>query len=152
MATRYKIKIADNEELRIEIDKLYEQASQIELAQWAIHCAKHVLTFSDAEIPDISIVENGFKTNELWQAGEASVHMVRQAGFKIHKAARECGSETVKNAIRTCGHAVGTGHMREHAMVCSDYAVKTVQLVFPDNMERITAERQWQLNALKQFK
>jgi hypothetical protein len=41
-------------------------------------------------------------------------------------------------ANRTVGHAVRVGHMREHAMVCSDYAIKTIQIAFPENIEKIT--------------
>jgi hypothetical protein len=40
--------------------------------------------------------------------------------------------------------------MREHAKVCSDYAIKTIQIAFPENIEKITEERQLQLNEIKQ--
>ena len=149
MATKPKIKIVDNSNLRLEIDKLYEQTNQIDLAKWAINCAKHILLFSESEKFDTTPIKNGFKINELWQIGKASVHEVRQAGFKIHEIARKCKTEIAKSAIRSSGQAVGVGHMREHAMVCSDYAIKTIQLVFPDNINKVSDERQWQLNELK---
>jgi len=152
MATRTKIKIVDNSVLRAEIDNLYEQTNQIDLAKWAIKCAKHVLTLSEDEEFDETAIENGFRINELWQTGNATVHEVRQVGFKIHKIARQCKSEITKNAIRTCGQAVGVGHMRKHAMVCSDYAIKTIQLAFPDQTDKISQERKWQLKELKQYK
>ena len=151
MATRTKIKIVDNSDLRAEIDNLYEQTSQIDLAKWAIKCAKHILTLSDVEEFDKTAIENGFRINELWQTGNATVHEVRQAGFKVHEVARQCKSEITKNAIRASGQAVGVGHMREHAMVCSDYAIKTIQLAFPNQMDKITTERLWQLNELKKY-
>jgi len=150
MATKTKIKIIDNTSLRAEIDDLYGQTNQINLAKWAIKCAKHVLPLTEFEKIDMTSIDNGFKINELWQIGNASVHEVRQAGFKIHEVARQCKSEITKNAIRTVGQAVGVGHMREHAMVCSDYAIKTIQIAFPDQIDKITQERQWQLNELKQ--
>ena len=151
MATKTKIKIVDDTNLRLEIDKLYEQTDQIDLAKWAINCAKHILHFSVFEKYDTTVIENGFKTNELWQIGKASVHEVRQAGFKIHEIARKCKTEIAKSAIRSSGQAVGVGHMSEHAMVCSDYAIKTIQLVFPDKVNKVSDERQWQLKELKQF-
>ena len=151
MATRTKIKIVDNSDLRAEIDKLYEQTNRIDLAKWAINCAKNVLTLSDTEEPDMTAIENGFRISELWQSGKATIHEVRQAGFIIHEAARQCKSEITKTAIRACGQAVGVGHRREHAMVCSDYAIKTIQLAFPNQIHKITQERQWQLNELKQY-
>lgn len=151
MATKTKIKIVDNSTVRIKIDDLYEQTDQIDLAKWAIKCAKHILPFSDIEKHDKTSIENGFKINELWQIGNASIHEVRQAGFKIHEVARQCKSEIAKNAIRAAGQAVAVGHMREHAMVCSDYALKTIELAFLNNTDKITEERQWQLNELKQI-
>ena len=57
------------------------------------------------------------------------MHDVRQAGFRIHKIARENNSEIKKTALRAAGQAVASGHMREHAMVASDYAVKTIGLI-----------------------
>lgn len=107
---------------------------------------------SDNEEFDKKTIENGFRINELWQKGDATLHEVRQAGFKIHQVARQCKSEITKNAIRACGQAVGVGHMREHAMVCSDYAIKTIQLAFPGQIDKISQERKWQLIELKQHK
>lgn len=152
MATKTKIKIIDNTSLRAEIDKLYEQTNHINLAKWAIKCAKHILLLPELEKIDISLIDYGFKINELWQTGNASVREVRQAGFKIHEVARLSKIELEKNAFRTVGQAVSVGHIKEHAMVCSDYAIKTIQLAFPDQMNKISQERQWQFDELKMYK
>ncbi|TDE04981.1 putative immunity protein [Flavobacterium hiemivividum] len=152
MSTKTKIKIEDDSELRAEIDRLYEITEQVELAKWSIKCAKHILPLSKVENIDMSDIESGIGVNEFWQVGKASVNQVRKAGFKIHAVARNCKTEIGKNAIRTVGQAVGVGHMKEHAMVCSDYAIKTVQLAFPMDKEKITEERQWQLKALENIK
>ena len=152
MPTKPKIKIEDNPELRAEINKLCEITEQVELAKWSIKCAKHILSLSKVENIEMSGIESGIGINELWQVGKASVYEVRQAGFKIHAVARICKTEIGKNAIRTVGQAVGVGHMKEHAMVCSDYAIKTVQLAFPNDKEKIAEERKWQLEALVEIK
>lgn len=152
MPSKPKIKIEDNSELRTEIDKLYEITEQVELAKWSIICAKHILPLSKVENIFTSDIVSGIGINELWQIGKASVYDVRQAGFKIHALARNCKTEIGKNAIRAVGQAVGVGHMKEHAMVCADYAIKTVQLAFPNDREKITEERKWQLRALLEVK
>ena len=152
MPTKPKIKIEDDSELRAEIDQLYEITEQVELAKWSIKCAKHILPLFEVGNIEMSAIESGIRVNEFWQVGKASVYEVRQAGFKIHAVARNCKTEVGKNAIRTVGQAVGVGHMKEHAMVCSDYAIKTVQLAFPEDKEKITEERQWQLKALEKIK
>ena len=49
------------------------------------------------------------------------------------------------------GQAVASGHMREHAMVASDYAIKTIGLISSNDIQDITTEREWQLNELKKL-
>jgi len=151
MTTKVKIKIIDNSELRGEIDELYEKISQVDLAKWSLLIAKHILNIVDIDYNSIKEITDGFMVNELWQAGNARMHDVRQAGFKIHKIARECESEIKKTALRVTGQAVASGHMREHAMVASDYAIKTIGLISSNDIGAITFEREWQLNELKKF-
>ena len=43
---------------------------------------------------------------------------------------------------------IGTGHMPEHAMVASDYAIKVINLLYPSDRAAITHERQWQVQAM----
>ena len=77
------------------------------------------------------------------------MHDVRQAGFKVHQLAKESKDLVLQAALRVAGQAIGTGHMREHAMVASDYAIKVVNLKYPDNMEAVKEEREWQIATLK---
>jgi len=146
-----KIKIVDDTELRNEIEENTELISQVDLAKWAISVAKHVLPYLEKEFPEDERILNGIETNELWQKGEATVHQVRQAGFKVHEVARECKEETSKVAARAVGQAVGVSHMRGHAMVGTDYAIKTINLAFNNDMGKVTEEREWQLNKFKKY-
>ena len=151
VSTKVKIKIKDNNELRKAIDELYEDMDQISLAKWSLSMAKHILQIADIDYESIAEIVEGFKVNELWQVKKARMHDVRQVGFMIHKIARECDSEIKKTALRVVGQAVGSGHMKEHAMVASDYAVKTIGLINSNSMEAITREREWQLKEIKKF-
>lgn len=151
MTTQVKIKIKDNSELREKIDELYEKISQVDLAKWSLLMAKHILDIADIDYNSIDAIVDGFVVNELWQTGNARMHDVRQAGFRIHKIARECESEIKKTAFRVTGQAVASGHMREHAMVASDYAIKAIGLINSNDIDAITLEREWQLNELKKF-
>ena len=151
MTTKVKIKIIDNSELREKIDELYEKMSQVDLAKWSLLMAKHILDIVDIDYNSIEEIVDGFMVNELWQTGNARMHDVRQAGLKIHKIARECNSEIKKTAFRVTGQAVASGHMREHAMVASDYAIKTIGLISSNDIDAITFEREWQFNELKKF-
>ena len=151
MPTKTKIKIVDNNQLRAEIDELYEKTSQVDLAKWSLSIAKHILDIVGIDYNSVDDTVDGFHTNELLQLDKARMHDVRQAGFKIHKLARECDDEIQKTALRVAGQAVGSGHMREHSMVASDYAVKTIGLLNSNDINAITREREWQLNELKRI-
>ncbi|HZK28586.1 MAG TPA: hypothetical protein VFD19_00030, partial [Clostridia bacterium] len=123
----------------------------VDLAKWSLAIAKHILGLVGIEYHAVEEITNGFKVNELWQIDQATIHDVRKAGFKIHKLARENDSEIQKAALRVVGHAVASGHMREHTMVASDYAIKTINLLGPNDFDAVKKERAWQLNELKKF-
>ena len=83
-------------------------------------------------------INEGFFINEQWQKGNARMYDVRQAGFRIHRMTKASDDDITRTALRVVGQAVATGHMKEHAMVASDYAVKH--------------ERLWQISCLKAIK
>ncbi len=149
MATKAKIKIKDIVELRENLDQIYEDKSQIDLARWALHLSKHIFSLVDYDYKCETVIMDGFITNEKWQSGAARMHDVRQAGFRVHQLAKESKDAILQMAFRVAGQAIGTGHMREHAMVASDYAIKVVNLKYLDDMEAVKEEREWQIATLK---
>lgn len=151
MATKVKIKIEDNSKLRMKIDELYKKTNQVELAKWSLIIAKHILDMAGMDYHSAEEIVNGFEINEMWQVGKARMHDIRQAAFQIHKLARESSSEINKTALRVAGHAVASGHMKEHAMVASDYAIKVINMLYTNDFDAVTKEREWQLKELRKF-
>lgn len=143
-----KIKIVDNDEIRNKIVKKYTEQNQIILAKWSIKMAKHIIEITNLDISKYPQINEGFLVHELWQNNQARKHNVRQAGFKIHKTAREQNDEVIKNVFRVIGQAVGSGHMKEHSLIASDYAIKVINLMYSNNMVKVNEERNWQLNKL----
>jgi hypothetical protein len=43
------------------------------------------------------------------------------------------------------------GHMRGHAMVATNYAIKAVGLSYKSDMNKITEAREWQLSELMKY-
>ncbi len=146
-----KIKIIDDDIIRNKIDQLYEKQEQIILAKWSLEMAKHIIEITNFDIKKYPEIQEGFNINELWQNGKVRMYDVRQIGFKIHKIAREQKNELDKNIIRVIGQAVASGHMREHSMVTSDYAIKVINLLYNDDIEKIKEERIWQLEKLTEI-
>jgi len=152
LATKAKIKIIDNNNIRAKIDELYELTDQVDLAKWSISLAKHILRLLGIDYNKVYEIVVGFKTNELWQQyGDTRVHDVRQAGFAVHRLARETKDEIYKTALRSVGQAISSSHMREHSMIASDYAIKVIGLLTSNNIDAISNEREWQLNELKKI-
>lgn len=149
MASKAKIKIRDNVELREHLDQIYENKSQIDLARWALQLSKYIFSIVEYDYESKLVIVDGFATNEKWQGGEARMHDVRQAGFKVHQLANESKDTVLQAALRVAGQAIGTGHMREHAMVASDYAIKVINLKYPDDMEAVKELREWQIRTME---
>lgn len=146
--TARKIKIIDNDEIRNEIDKLYERQEQVTLAKWSLEMEKRIIQITNFNVNKYPEIQDGFDINELWQNGRARMYDVRQIGFKIHKVARQQQNELNKNIVRVIGQAVASGHMMEHSMVTSDYAVKVINILYNNDINKIAEERTWQLEKL----
>ena len=146
-----KIKIADDVKLREELDREYEKSSQIPLCKYALALASHILeTVNDPQLYNETVKE-GFLVNKKWQEGNVRVHDVRNISFRIHQLAKTNEDPVSGAALRVIGHAVAAGHMKEHAMVASDYAVKVINLLHPENMDAVKKERLWQIEHLKEI-
>lgn len=152
MPTKTKIKISDDTELRAILDAEYEASSQIKLCKYALLLAKHILELVQYEDRSNAVIQEGFLINEEWQQGNARMHEVRQAGFKIHQVAKTCDDLLLQTAFRVVGQSVATAHMKEHAMVASDYAIKVINIKFPAALDAVKQERQWQIDTMTSLK
>ena len=149
MPTKVKIKLNDSIELRAKLDEIYEAATQEQIVKWALSMSVHILEIAAPGYLEHKILTNGFLINKLQKEEKSRVHQVRQESLKIHQLAKACEDEKIKIVLRVAGHAAATGHMKEHGMVASDYAIKYVNLEFPNNIEAVISERSWQIQELK---
>lgn len=147
-----KIEIQDNQELRKEILDLTHKLDQKELAKWSIEVATHILDILEINYSIDSKLNKIMSVSELLQKNKANVSEVREASFKIHKLAKTAPTPVYEAAFRTLGHAIATGHVSEHAIIASDYAIKCIELLSDEKKDTsipIIKERKWQLEKLK---
>lgn len=147
-----KIKIIDSLDIRRKIDEEAYTLSQADLFDWAIRCAKHILSLTDITFEENESLRNGLAISESWKLGKVTTAEVRKAAFAIHKSARECDNELGKTALRVWGQALSVAHMSAHAMVGADYAIKVVQKRYKNNISKIEEERLWQLETILEYK
>ncbi|WP_314181237.1 putative immunity protein [Abiotrophia defectiva] len=144
--TRRKIKLLDSDDLRNHLDSYYQVASQETCAQFGRDLVAHLIKLTGSKVGQEPDIEAGWAVSQACLAGQARMHDVRQAGFKIHALAKQAENPLEQALLRVIGHAVATSHMKEHAMVASDYAIKLINLAYPDDLSAVQKERQWQLD------
>jgi len=76
---------------------------------------------------------------------------VRQAEFEVHKLAKVCNDPIIQATLRVAGQAEGTEHLRVHAGVASEYAIKAINLKYLNDVNAVKAERERQIATLRQI-
>ena len=149
----HKLKILDDGEKRLELELVLEELSQGQLARWAMKMALSFIALIDAE--DESEKQKILtQVREVFQArldGRASAYELRQAGFLANKLSQQAQSQIGKYAARVFTQAVATGHMRGHAIVAADYAIKVRNLQSPDDLQLAVKEREEQIELASTF-
>lgn len=143
----YKLKILDDSKKRLELEQIMVKLPQKYLAFWAMKTANRYTNMIDIGDDDkkqqiLTQVEEVF---EKRLTRKASAYELRQAGFLAQKLSQQARSSVSKYAARIFAQAVATAHMRGHAVVSADYAVKVVNLLSPDDIEAVRKEREKQI-------
>ncbi|MDP5277069.1 putative immunity protein [Chengkuizengella axinellae] len=146
-----KIKIVDNKEIRNKIEETLEKLSQKSLAQWSLKIASKYLIHLDNHLKNDERIKLGIETLEKRIEGSIRAYDLRKVGFIVNELAKESKSEVSKFAARSFAQAIATGHMRGHALVCSDYVVKLINSLSNNSQETATKERKRQLKILNEL-
>ncbi|WP_340003379.1 putative immunity protein [Paenibacillus sp. FSL K6-0276] len=148
-----KIKIVDNNELRNQLEETLEKLPQKLLAKWALRIAVEHLSYLDDYLVNDPRIDLGIETLEKRITGDIRAFDLRKIGFIVNELAKESTTEVSKYAARSFAQAIATGHMRGHAMVSSDYAVKLVNYISNNSSvaEAATKERERQLRIIEEL-
>lgn len=149
----YKLKILDDSEKRLELELVLEQLPQKQLARWAMKMASSFIALIDME-DEFEKQKILTQVREVFQArldGRASAYELRKAGFLANKLSQQAPSQIGKYAARVFAQAVATAHMRGHAIVAADYAIKVRNLQSPDDLRLAVKERKGQIELASAF-
>ena len=149
--SEYKIKVTDIPQKRLELEKLLEKLPHKEIARWAVENARRFIedieNFADKE----SILEETLNVFQQRLEGKISAYQLRQAGFLANTLSKRSKADISKFAARVYAQAIALAHMRGHAMVSSDYAIKVIQLKDPKDLDRVRVERERQISLAQDF-
>ncbi|MDF2556175.1 MAG: hypothetical protein K0R71_3 [Bacillales bacterium] len=149
--TKPKIKIIDNNELRNKIEEALEKMPQELLARWALKVATPYLDYLDEYLKGDSRINLGIETLEKRIDESIGAFDLRKVGFAVNELAKESKSEISKNSARSFAQAIATGHMRGHALVSSDYAIRATNILTDNSIDASTKERERQLKIIHEL-
>jgi hypothetical protein len=141
-------KLDDVPELKEKLISVYETKTHKDVSRYSLLLAEHVLALSGMQRNET--VEACFSVSRAWQEGTAKFQEARQVAFALHRLAREEANPVYVLVYRTLGQIAATPHVKRHALVGSDYAVKLVNRMFPGDLEKVREMRLAQISLLEQ--
>ena len=136
-------KLDDIPELKEKLISIYETKSHKDVSRYSLLLAEHVLSLSG--MPRNETVESCFTVSRAWQEGLVKFQEARQVAFALHRLAREETDPVFVLVYRTLGQIAATPHVKRHALLGSDYAVKLVNRMFPGDLGQVRAMREKQI-------
>jgi len=104
---------------------LLSREQHIQLMNWAVRCAEHILPFLDEKVDERLI--KALQIAKNWSDGITSVGEAREASVNAHKVARESSDPITIAVARSVGHAVATAHAADHSLGAALYAWKVLK-------------------------
>ena len=140
-------KLDDVPELKEALISVYEAKSHKDVSRYSLLLAEHVLSLSG--MPRNDTVDACFSVSGAWQEGTAKFQQARQVAFALHRLAREEADPVYVLVYRTLGQIAATPHVKRHALVASDYAVKLVNRMFPRDLDKVHEMRETQISLMQ---
>lgn len=140
-------KMDDVPELKEKLISIYETKSHRDVSRYSLLLARHVLSLTD--MPVNETIDACFSVSLAWQEGFAKFQEARQVAFALHRLAREEVNPAYCKVYRVLGQVSATPHVKRHALIASDYAVKLINLLYPHDMDEVKKERETQIALMK---
>jgi hypothetical protein len=146
-------KIDDVPDLRIELENIFNSKSHKEMAKYSLLLGKHILEITNTK--PCKEIKEGFVLNKKWQKGEpnkkgfAKFQESRNAAYKLYKLARNEKDPIKEKVYRVMAQIAAVPHVKNHALWASDYAVKLINKLYPNNFDEVKKEREVQIKLMK---
>lgn len=140
-------KLDDIPALREALIAVFDQRTHRAVSRYGLLLADHVLQL--AGIPMNETLAQCYTVNRRWQDGDATFQQARDVSGLIHDLAREEKASAKANALRAVAQVAAIPHVKRHALIASNYAVKVVNLLHPGDMARVEEERALQIRLME---
>jgi hypothetical protein len=145
-------KIDDIPKLRIELEEIFDSKNHKDMVKYGLLLGQHILEITNTE-PCSEIMEC-FEINKKWLKGEtgkgfAKFQIARNAAGKLLNLARDEQDAIKEKVYRIMAQIANTPHVKNHALWASDYAIKLINKLYPNNLDEIKKEREIQIELMK---
>ena len=145
-------KIDDITDLRIELENIFDSKNHREMVAYCLLLGQHILEMTKME-PCGEILES-FEINKKWLNGEtgkgfAKFQNARNAAGKLLDLARDEKDPITEKIYRIMAQIANSPHVKNHALWASDYAIKLINTMYPDNLDEVRKEREIQIALMK---
>jgi hypothetical protein len=145
-------KIDDIPDLRIELENIFNSKSHTEMVKYGLLLGQHILEMTKTK-PCNEMMES-FEINKKWLNGEtgkgfSKFQIARNAAGKLLDLARDEKDPIKEKIYRVMAQIANTPHVKNHALWASDYAVKLINTMYPNNLDEVKNEREIQIELMK---
>ena len=139
-------KIDDIPELKEQLIDIFDSKSHKDISRYGLLLAEHILSLTNTPVDDA--IAKCFDIVRKWQDGKAKFQEARQVAFMLHRLARMEKDPIKVKVLRVMGQVAATPHVKRHALIASDYAIKLINLMYPKNFEEVIKERKIQIELM----
>lgn len=146
----YTVLIMDDDLMRIEQERKMETLTQKELANWILKVVEKYLEYFDNKEDDK--IKEAYELFNQYIEGNISNIEFRKGVLNTSKPSKEATTEIGKYATRAFYQAISTLNMRANAIAASDNCIKIVNLLYPNDKDKVRFERLRQINLIDKYK
>jgi hypothetical protein len=144
-------KIDDIPELRIELENIFTHKTHGEMVKYCLLLGQHILKITNIE--PCNEIKESFEINKKWLNGEtgkgfAKFQIARNAAGKLLDMARDEKDLIKQKIYRVMAQIATSPHVKNHALWASDYAVKLINTLYPNNFDEVKKERAIQIELM----
>lgn len=142
-------KVRDRRFITIRRGGTLKEADHRLLAEWAAHCAEHVLPLFESVRPRDPRPRRALELARAWTRGEVTMTEARTAAGHANAAARDL-SGAARYAAYAAAQAAAVAHVAAHELGAAAYAIKAVQAAAPNGDGERAGRREcrWQRQQL----
>lgn len=113
------------------------------ISRYSLLLAGHILDLTGTQRNEA--IEECFTVNVKWQEGKAKFQDARDVADMMLRLAREEKDPVRVKVLRVMAQVAATPHVKRHALIASDYAIKLINVMHPKNFDEVRKEREIQI-------